>query len=238
MIDMIVSASAPPVRRSLVTGLASALLALSGGSVALGQQPKPPAAQAPRPAQAQTAPGAQQGQEPPPLIYSPWMKFCLKTPDGSKQVCVTGREARSETGYPLTNVQLIEPEGEPKKILRVTVPMPVALQYGTRVIIDQGPANPGVYQTCFTNGCMSDFEASPDFIAKLKSGTTLQVQAINYQGQGFGFPIPLADFKKANEGPPTDPKVLEEQQKKLQEELQKRAEEARKKLEAQQQPAK
>ena len=234
MIDMIVSASAPPVRRSLVTGLASALLALSGASVALGQQPKPPAAQAPRPAQAQAAPGAQ--QEPPPLIYSPWMKFCLKTPDGSKQVCVTGREARSETGYPLTNVQLIEPEGEPKKILRVTVPMPVALQYGTRVIIDQGPANPGVYQTCFTNGCMSDFEASPDFIAKLKTGTTLQVQAINYQGQGFGFPIPLADFKKANEGPPTDPKVLEEQQKKLQEELQKRAEEARKKLEVQ--PAK
>jgi invasion protein IalB len=235
MIDMIVSASAPPVRRSLVTGLASALLAVTGASIALGQQPKPPAAQAPRPAQAQAAPGAQ--QEPPPLIYSPWMKFCLKTPDGSKQVCVTGREARSETGYPLTNVQLIEPEGEPKKILRVTVPMPVALQYGTRVIIDQGPANPGVYQTCFTNGCMSDFEASPDFIAKLKTGTTLQVQAINYQGQGFGFPIPLADFKKANEGPPTDPKVLEEQQKKLQEELQKRADEARKKLEAQQ-PAK
>jgi len=234
MIDMIVSASAPPVRRSLVTGLASALLAVTGASIALGQQPKPPAAQAPRPAQAQAAPGAQ--QEPPPLIYSPWMKFCLKTPDGSKQVCVTGREARSETGYPLTNVQLIEPEGEPKKILRVTVPMPVALQYGTRVIIDQGPANPGVYQTCFTNGCMSDFEASPDFIAKLKTGTTLQVQAINYQGQGFGFPIPLADFKKANEGPPTDPKVLEEQQKKLQEELQKRAEEARKKLEVQ--PAK
>jgi invasion protein IalB len=233
MIDMIVSASVAPVRRSLATGLATALLAVTGASVALGQQPKPPAAQA--------APGAQQqqqAQEPPPLIYSPWMKFCLKTPDGSKQVCVTGREARSETGYPLTNVQLIEPEGEPKKILRVTVPMPVALQYGTRVIIDQGPANPGVYQTCFTNGCMSDFEATPDFIAKLKTGTTLQVQAINYQGQGFGFPIPLADFRKANEGPPTDPKVLEEQQKKLQEELQKRADEARKKLEAQQQPPK
>ncbi|MBO0755444.1 MAG: invasion associated locus B family protein, partial [Bradyrhizobiaceae bacterium] len=169
MIDMIVSASALPVRRSLVTGLATALLAATA-SVALGQQPKPPA----KPAQAQPGPQQQQqAQEPPPLIYSPWMKFCLKTPDGSKQVCVTGREARSETGYPLTNVQLIEPEGEPKKILRVTVPMPVALQYGTRVIVDQGPANPGVYQTCFTNGCMSDFEATPDFISKLKSGTTL-----------------------------------------------------------------
>jgi BMFP domain-containing protein YqiC len=38
---------------------------------------------------------------------------------------------------------------------------------------------------------------------------------------------------KANEGPPTDPKVFEEQQKKLQEDLQKRADELRKKLENQ-----
>jgi invasion protein IalB len=232
MIDKIVSASASPVRRSLIAGLATVLSVVTA-SVAFGQQPPKPA-QPPKPGPAPAAPAPAPGaQETPQLIYSPWMKFCLKSQDGGKQVCVTGREARSETGYPLTNVQLIEPEGEPKKILRVTVPMPVALQFGTRVVIDQGPANPGVYQTCFTNGCMSDFEASADFITKMKSGQTLQVQAINYQGQGFGFPIPLADFKKANEGPPTDPKVLEEQQKKLQDELQKKADEARKKLEAQ-----
>jgi hypothetical protein len=41
------------------------------------------------------------------------------------------------------------------------------------------------------------------------------------------------DFNKAHTGPPTDPKVFEEQQKKLQEELQRRADEARKKLEGQ-----
>ncbi len=41
----------------------------------------------------------------------------------------------------------------------------------------------------------------------------------------------LKEFAKAYDGPPIDPKVVEEQQKKLQEELQKRAEEARKRLE-------
>ncbi len=46
--------------------------------------------------------------------------------------------------------------------------------------------------------------------------------------------MPLADFAKAYDGPPTDPKVFEEQQKKLQDELQRRADEARKKLESQQ----
>ena len=45
-------------------------------------------------------------------------------------------------------------------------------------------------------------------------------------------PLPLVDFGKAYDGPPTDPKVFEEQQKKLQDDLQKRAEEARKKLES------
>ena len=45
-------------------------------------------------------------------------------------------------------------------------------------------------------------------------------------------PLPLAgEFAKAFDGPPTDPKVFEENQKKLQEELQKRAEDQRKKLE-------
>ena len=54
------------------------------------------------------------------------------------------------------------------------------------------------------------------------------------QGTPISLPMPLTDFAKAYDGPATDPKVVEEQQRKLQEELQKKAEEARKKLEAQQ----
>jgi hypothetical protein len=57
------------------------------------------------------------------------------------------------------------------------------------------------------------------------------VQAINSTGQPISLQLPLGDFAKAYDGPPTDPKVFEEQQKKLQEELQRRADEARKKLE-------
>ena len=57
------------------------------------------------------------------------------------------------------------------------------------------------------------------------------VQAINSNGAPLTLPLPLAEFAKAYDGPPTDPKVFEENQKKLQEELQKRAEEQRKKLE-------
>ena len=56
-----------------------------------------------------------------------------------------------------------------------------------------------------------------------KAGQTLQIQAYNDQRQPLSFLLPLADFAKAHDGPPTDPKVLEEQrkeqQKKMQDEL-------------------
>ena len=90
------------------------------------------------------------------------------------------------------------------------------------------------YVICFTNGCMADYEATPDMIAKMKKGQALVVQAINSTAQPISLGLPLADFAKAYDGPPTDPKVFEEQQKKLQEELQRRADDARKKLEQQQ----
>jgi invasion protein IalB len=200
--------------------------------------PKPPAAQAaPPPAEAQQPPaqGQAQGNDQVQFIFSPWTKFCLKGQEtNAKQVCFTGKDARIESGMPVVAAVLIEPEGEPKKILRVTLPLGMQLIHGTRVIIDQNQPMTAPYVICFTNGCMADYEASADMIAKMKSGQGLVVQAINSTGQPISLVLPLTDFAKAYDGPPTDPKVFEEQQKKLQEELQRRADEARKKLEQQQ----
>jgi invasion protein IalB len=201
--------------------------------------PKPPAAQAaPPPAEAQQAPPQGQAQGPGDqvqLIFSPWTKFCLKGQEANaKQVCFTGKDARIESGMPVVAAVLIEPEGEPKKILRVTLPLGMQLVHGTRVIIDQNQPLTAPYVICFTNGCMADYETTPDMITKMKSGQGLVVQAINSTGQPISLVLPLTDFAKAYDGPPTDPKVFEEQQKKLQEELQRRADEARKKLEQQQ----
>jgi hypothetical protein len=68
----------------------------------------------------------------------------------------------------------------------------------------------------------------------MKKANLLTVQAIHMNGQAMSPQLDLKDFAKAYDGPPTDPKVFEAQQKKLQDELQKRAEEARKRLESQQ----
>ncbi|MBT1513207.1 invasion associated locus B family protein [Bradyrhizobium sp. SRL28] len=227
---------------------ASALSATLIASGAQAQQPAPapaapkappkaapkapaPAAQAP-PAGAPAAP-----QQPPEqqvqLIYAPWTKFCLKGQEaGAKQVCFTGKDGRIESGQPVIAAVIIEPEGEPKKLLRVTLPLGMQLVHGTRIIVDSNAPLQGPYVICFQNGCMSDYEATPELIASMKKGQNLVVQAINSNGAPLTLPLPLAgEFAKAYDGPPTDPKVFEENQKKLQEELQKKAEEARKKLE-------
>jgi invasion protein IalB len=198
-----------------------------------------PAAPAPAPEAQQQAPAQAQGdqQQQVQLIFSPWTKFCLKGQNNepnAKQVCFTGKDARIESGMPVVAAVLIEPEGEPKKLLRVTLPLGMQLVHGTRVIVDQNQPMTAPYVICFTNGCMADYDATGDLIAKMKKGQGLVIQAINSTGQPISLVLPLADFAKAYDGPPTDPKVFEEQQKKLQDELQRRADEARKKLESQQ----
>jgi invasion protein IalB len=205
----------------------------------------PPAAQQMPPAQPQPGQPGQQAQQPGQngqqqvqLIYSPWTKFCLKGQPGqapdpnAKQVCFTGKDARIESGMPVVAAVLIEPEGQERKILRVTLPLGMQLVHGTRVIIDQNQPATAPYVICFTNGCMADYEANADMVGKLKKGQGLVVQGINSTGQPISLTLPLADFAKAYDGPPTDPKEFEAQQRKLQDELQRRADEARKKLEA------
>jgi len=256
------SAPAQPASRTLAAiakfiSVFAAATVLTAGA-ALAQQPAPapaakpaapaakkPAAKPAAPAPAAPAPEAQQQapaqgqseQQQVQLIYSPWTKFCLKGQNNepnTKQVCFTGKDARIESGMPVVAAVLIEPEGEPKKLLRVTLPLGMQLIHGTRVIVDQNQPMTAPYVICFTNGCMADYDASGDLIGKMKKGQGLVIQAINSTGQPISLVLPLADFAKAYDGPPTDPKVFEEQQKKLQEELQRRADEARKKLESQQ----
>jgi invasion protein IalB len=261
----ILAASVGP-RGRLLALLAATALAIPVAHEAQAQTPAPtaapkaapkaPPAAAPKPAapKAPGAPGqapagqgpaAQQapgGAQPPEqqiqLIYAPWTKFCLKGQDANaKQVCFTGKDGRIESGQPVIAAVIIEPEGEPKKILRVTLPLGMQLVHGTRVIVDSNAPMQSPYVICFANGCMSDYEVTPELLANLKKGQALVVQAINSNGAPLTLPLPLQEsgssFAKAYDGPPTDPKQFEETQKKLQEELQKRAEEQRKKLEQQ-----
>jgi invasion protein IalB len=241
------NASARPLGRALTATVAAAGLVAAAlvTAPALAQTPPAPAAKQPaKPPAPKQAPAAAPAPAPagqpaaaadsPQLMYSPWMKVCGKGPDtNNKQVCVITKDGRLENGMPVAIVQLFEPEGD-AKVLRVTVPLGMQLAHGTRMLIDQDPPAQQPYKICFPVGCMSDYPVTDDMVAKMKKGQMITVQAINMQGTPISLPLPLTDFAKAYDGPATDPKAFEEQQRKLQEELQKKAEEARKKLEASQ----
>jgi invasion protein IalB len=246
----IVSAPARPVRWSLVTTVAAALM-MSAAPMVLAQAPaQAPATKpkpTPKPAQPKQ-PAAQPAQPPaaqmPNFVYSPWTKFCGPPPSNGqpqpnqKLMCFTGKDARTEQGVPVIAAALVEMEGEPQKTFRITLPFGLSVSTGTRLIVDQNPPLQMPFMTCAplspNMGCIAQYDATPELVTKLKKGQMLTIQAVNLQNQIVSFPLALADFQKANEGPATDPKVYEEQQKKMQEDLQKKADELRKKLEQQQ----
>jgi invasion protein IalB len=165
------------------------------------------------------------------LFFSPWTKFCLMGQEqDAKQACFIGMDARDELGMPVGAAVVIEPENQPKRMFRVTFPLGTSLQSGTRLMVDNGPPMTAPYVICFNNGCMADYEGTGELITQLKKGRNVFIRGTSTTGQPVTVALPLAEFAKAFDGPPTDPKQLEAQQKRLQEELQRRAEEARRRL--------
>jgi invasion protein IalB len=203
-------------------------------------QPKAPTAQ-PKAAPAPPAPAAvpQSAFVPvdqmPKLSFSPWAKFCMKPPGAdanAKQVCFTGSDAQLEDGRAFMSAVIIEPEGDARKILKVLLPLGLQIPAGTRVSVDQGQPMTAPYAICVSNGCYADYEATADLVGRMKQGQSLVIQGLAPSNQVLSVSIPLSEFAKGYDGPPTDPKVLEDQQKKaqdkLQEELERRAKELQK----------
>lgn len=240
-------------------GLATAMTLMLSASPVLAQNPAPatpapaapaqrqqqrPAAQpaAPAPAQA-PAPGQQpaQAQGTGPTVVQvkaepsqpDWTKVCGKDQANNTEICYTTRDFVSDQGQPVLAVAVYDVKGpQPQRIVRFLMPLGLLLQPGIRFAVDQGQATPGRYAICFPNGCFAESQVKDDFINAFKKGTNLNVSVQNQAGREVTFAVPAAGFAKAFDGAPIDPKVLEEQQKKLQEELEKRSDELRKRLES------
>jgi invasion protein IalB len=204
-----------------VTAVAAGLMAAP--AFAQDQPAKPVA---PKPA-APAAPG-----NSTPAISGPqpdWVKLCSTDPQTKKDVCQTSRDLRAETGQTLASVALREDKGG-KRVLIMAIPPGMQIQPGVRVVVDQQPPVTAKFSVCFPNVCLVETEATEALIGLMKKGTTLNLQALNVQARGVVFPIALAGFGKAFDGQALDPKVYQDEQKKLQDELKKRADEALKNL--------
>ncbi|HEY8383560.1 MAG TPA: invasion associated locus B family protein [Microvirga sp.] len=210
------------------------------------QRPATPPAAAPAPAApaAPAAPGAQAQQPAQPtgptvvqLKAEPsqpdWTKVCGKDPGNGTEICYTTRDFVSDQGQPVLAVAVYDVKSQPaQRFMRVLMPLGLLLQPGIRFGVDQGQAIAGKYAICIQNGCFAESPVTPETINAFKRATNLNITAQNPAGREVTFAVPAVGFGKAFDGPALDPKVLEEQQKKLQDELQKRSEELRKRLES------
>ena len=227
-------------KTSVLGTLAIIALALTLGPHAFAQQPStnppvPPAQAAPGPNAGQTQQAApaetvQNGQQQVQLIVSPWARYCAKglTEQSSeiraKEVCFTAADGHLTSGQKLVIALLIEPEGGDTKLLRVTLPLGVALVPGARIVIDEKEAMTAPYIACLPrNGCMADYKADADLIEKLKKGQSLAIQAFD-RGKPISFTLPLTAFAEAYDGPAGDATGLNELQEGLPNELQRHSE--------------
>lgn len=216
----------------------------SGAVLAQAQRQQRPAAAPAQPAQP-AAPAQQQGQQSQtgPLIVqvksepsqAEWTKVCGKDPGNNAEICYTTRDFVSDQGQPVLATAVYDVKGGPQsqKIVRFLMPLGLLLKPGIRFAVDQSAPMAGTYTMCFPNGCFAEtLGLKDDVIAAMKKGTQINVSVQNQIGREVTFQVPLAGFGKAFDGAPIDPKVLEDQQKRLQEELEKRSDELRKRLES------
>ncbi|MGC5780214.1 invasion associated locus B family protein [Methylobacterium sp. NFXW15] len=234
-----------PFARAAFLGLAGLALA----TVPAAAQPKKPAPAAPAPAApapSQTPAAQTAGQTGPQIVtlksepsQADWTKVCGKDQGSGTDICYTTRDFVSDQGQPVLAAAVYDMKNTAQKqevrVVRFLLPLGLLLQPGIRFSIDGQGATAGRFAVCFPNGCFAEVGGvDAGVIAALKKGTTLNVSVQNQTQREVTFAVPLAGFGKAFDGPAMDPKVLEEQQKKLQSELEKRSEEMRKKLETQQ----
>ena len=231
----------------------AALLGLAGlglaAAPALAQPKKPAAAPAPT-APAPAAPGTPAANTPaaqtgPQIVtvksepsQADWTKVCGKDQNSGTDICYTTRDFVSDQGQPVLAVAVYEMKNAAQKqdvrVIRYLLPLGLLLQPGIRFNVDGQTPTAGRFAVCFPNGCFAEAGGvDASVVAGMKKGTTLNVSVQNQTQREVTFAVPLAGFGKAFDGPAVDPKVLEEQQKKLQAELEKRSEDMRKKLEQQ-----
>lgn len=161
--------------------------------------------------------GKRSAEDTSRLVHGQWTRHCMRGKEANaKEVCFTGADGHAPSGALQIAAVVIEPQGEPKKILRVTLPLTQQLPPGVTLSIDDQTYK-APFILCFAKGCMADFDVTLT-VGSLTRGKVLKVQATNSAGLPIMRSLPLTNFKTAYGGPPQDPKIIDALQKRLEEE--------------------
>ena len=227
--------------RFAVCAAAGALVFGMAVPLAVAQQDPPPAVP-----KSTAAPKSSAGQAPAVAAAGDapqgdaWVKLCMKNEQtANKEICLINHEGlEPNTGMVLIAAAVRKAEGEEKQQLLVRVPTAYALVIpaGVQIKIDEGKPIQLQYSICFPTSCQVQMELTKELYDNMRNGKQMVVAAMNIQQKTMGFPVPLAGFGKAFDGPPVDNAKYEASRRQLMEVFRKRqAELAAKAAQAEQQ---
>lgn len=195
-------------------------------------QPATPKAPAPAGAPAAGAPPAAGGQAAAPGTPpedNAWVKLCEKSAQTeNKEICLTHHERLDgNSGIVLVAAAIRKVEGEPKEQILVRLPTAIALAIpaGVQIRIDEEQPLSLKYTLCYATSCQAETDVTPELLASIRKGKQMVVAAVNLQRKAIGFPVPLAGFSKAYEGPPVDNVKYQQARQQLMEMIRKRQQE-------------
>jgi invasion protein IalB len=195
-------------------------------------QPATPKAPAPAGAPAAGTPPAAGGQAAAPGTPpedNAWVKLCEKSAQTeNKEICLTHHERLDgNSGIVLVAAAIRKVEGEPKEQILVRLPTAIALAIpaGVQIRIDEEQPLSLKYTLCYATSCQAETDVTPELLASIRKGKQMVVAAVNLQRKAIGFPVPLAGFSKAYEGPPVDNVKYQQARQQLMEMIRKRQQE-------------
>jgi invasion protein IalB len=160
-----------------------------------------------------------------------WVKLCGKDQNSQSEICFTQRAFVTETNQPIAAMAVYDSKGAKAQFIRFILPLGFLLERGMRYSVDKDKPVAGKFQVCLANGCFAEVQATEAVMKSLKNGKSMKIEVQNQLNQVVAFVVPLDGFTAAFDGPPIDPKQIEEQNKKLEAELAKKLEDQKKLLE-------
>lgn len=168
---------------------------------------------------------------------SSWRKVCNKQQD--IDVCNTVNNVLSDTGQPLTILNVIEVSGkENQRRFAVQVPTGRLIPEGIKVSVDGAAAKTIPYMVCNGPTCIADAPLDDALLSAMKKGKQLTVTSVNFQGYANPVNVSLQNFAQTYAGAGMTDKAFQEDQDKVQKALQSRQKELEDSLKSAQEKAK
>lgn len=166
------------------------------------------------------APGGAPGPVKVALKAAPeqgdWLKVCGEDPAAKKKICYTTRDFVAENNQPVMAVAFYSVKDDPKRFVRILVPLTFLIPPGIRMSADGAAPVAAKFQICLPQGCFVEGDLNDAAIGNIKKGKTLRIDMQNQIGQEVNFEVPLEGFAKAYDGEGIDQETLAKMQQQAQ----------------------